>query len=753
MAKLFSTSGMASASARHPWRVVIVWVLLLVMAGVAASGLGDVLTTESDFLNKPESVRGDDLLEERLRGPHPITETIVIRSADATVDDPAFQQVVEQTTADLRAAPDVVSAVGNYYEASAAGSDNAQGLVSADRHATIVPVTLVGELEDAEKNTDEYLEIVAAQGVPGIEVRTVGDLSINDEFNSIAEKDLQQAEVLGLPIALVILVVVFGALVAAGVPVILALVAIFVSLGLTAIIGRAFELSFFVTNMITMIGLAVGIDYSLFIIERYREERRHGASKQDAIAIAGGTASKAVVFSGLTVVLALMGMFLIPTTIFRSLGAGAVIVVLVSMAATLTLIPAALSLLGDKLDWPRRRKYNAETVARQRVYDSETIHRGFWGTITRVVMNHPVMAIALALTILLGAALPYTDINTGFAGVESLPESNVKTAYQELQRDFYVGVLTPVEIVVDGQASDPGIQQGIETLVGNLDETGEFGPATVTTNDAGDLTLVSVPMSVDTNSEAAYATIERLRSDIVPDSFRNTHAKTYVTGMSAFNADFNTLIDDYTPIVFAFVLGLSLILLTLAFRSIIVPIKAILMNLLSVGAAYGLLVAVFQKGYGADLLGMQQVPTIESWLPIFLFCVLFGLSMDYHVFLLSRIREHYDESGENRESVAVGLQATAKIITGAALIMVAVFAGFASGNLVMMQQMGFGLAVAVLLDATVVRSILVPASMRLLGKWNWYMPRWLHWLPDLRVEGSAAHVQPAYATVSNSGDD
>ncbi len=752
MAKLFSTSGMARASARHPWRVVLVWVLLLVLAGVAASGLGDVLTTESNFLNNPESVRGDRLLEDRLRGPHPVSETIVIRSADMTVDDPAFQQAVEKTTADLRAADGIVSSVGNYYEATAAGSPNAQALVSADRHATIVPVTLAGTLKDAEKNTDTYLAIVGAETAPGIEARTVGDLSINDAFNSIAEKDLRQAEVIGMPIALVILVVVFGALVAAGAPIILALVAIAVSLGLTAIIGRAFELSFFVTNMITMIGLAVGIDYSLFIIERYREERRHGVAKHDAIAIAGGTASKAVVFSGMTVVLALLGMFLIPTTIFRSLGAGAILVVLVSVAATLTLIPAVLSLLGDKLDWPRRRTYDAAMVARQRVYDNETIHRGFWGTITRVVMNHPVLAIALALTILLGAALPYTDIETGFAGVESLPRSDVKTAYQELQRDFYVGVLTPVEIVVDGQASDPGIKAGVDALVARLGEDGEFGPATVTTNDAGDLTLVSAPMSVDTNSEAAYATIHRLRSDIVPDSFRNTSARTYVTGMSAFNADFNSLIDRYTPIVFGFVLGLSLVLLTLAFRSIVVPVKAVLMNLLSVGAAYGLLVLVFQKGVGAGLLGMQQTPTIESWIPIFLFCVLFGLSMDYHVFLLSRIREHYDQTGENRESVAVGLQATAKIITGAALIMVAVFAGFASGNLVMMQQMGFGLAVAVLLDATVVRSVLVPASMRLLGAWNWYMPAWLRWLPDLRVEGAQAHAQQAYATVS-SGDD
>ncbi len=752
MANLFSTRGISQVSARHPWRVLSAWVLLLILAAVAASGLGDVLTTEMNFLNSPESAKGEKLLEERLRGPAPVSETIVIRADDITVDDAAFREVVEKTTADLRSRSDMVGSVVNYYEALASDNPGAQSMVSQDRHATVIPVTMVGEIDQAEEHTDDFLAIVHSEGAPGIDVKTVGDLSINEAFNSIAEKDLQQAEVLGMPIALLILIVVFGALVAAGVPIILALVAIAVSLGITAIVGRAFELSFFVTNMITMIGLAVGIDYSLFIIERYREERRHGVEKHEAIAIAGGTASKAVVFSGMTVVLALMGMFLIPTTIFRSLGTGAVIVVLVSVVATLTLIPAVLSLLGDKLDWPRRRSYDAATVERQKSYDTETIHRGFWGTITRVVMNHPVIAIALALTILVGAALPYTDIETGAAGVETLPPSDVKDGYLELQRDFYVGVLTPVEIVVDGPAADPQVQASVDSLVAALADSQEFGPATVQVNDAGDLTLVSAPMSVDANSEAAYATVDRLRNEIVPDNFRGTDANVYVTGDSAFNADFNSLIERYTPIVFGFVLGLSFLLLMLAFRSVVVPITAIIMNLLSVGAAYGILVLVFQKGVGADFFGFQQVPTIESWIPIFLFCVLFGLSMDYHVFLLSRIREHFDLTSKNRESVAVGLQATAKIITGAALIMVAVFAGFSAGNLVMMQQMGFGLAVAILLDATVVRSILVPATMRLLGARNWYMPQWLHWLPDLRVEGAERHVEPAFAPAT-SGDD
>jgi RND superfamily putative drug exporter len=370
-------------------------------------------------------------------------------------------------------------------------------------------------------------------------------------------------------------------------------------------------------------------------------------------------------------------------------------------------------------------------------------------------MRHPVIAVVIALVILVSASLPYFDMKTGQAGVESLPQSDVKTAFEILERDFYVGVISPVEIVIDGNANDPAVAERIDTLVAELRTDAEYGPATVTTNDAGDLTLVSTPLATDANSQVSYDAVANLRESIVPSVFNGTDAEVYVSGVTAFNADFNTLIDDYTPIVFAFVLGLSFLLLMLAFRSLIVPIKAIIMNLLSVGAAYGLLVLVFQKGYGADFFGFNQVATIESWLPIFLFCVLFGLSMDYHVFLLSRIREHYDGTGRNRESVAVGLHSTAKIITGAALIMVAVFAGFSMGKLSMMQQMGFGLAVAVFLDATIVRSVLVPASMALLGNLNWYLPRWLHWLPDLLVEGAPVH-QPVPVEVpiaAGGGDD
>jgi putative drug exporter of the RND superfamily len=748
MRTLFSTSGLAGASARHPWRVLGLWVVLIVLAFFSVMSLGDVLTTEANFTGNPESVKGLDLIEERLRGQEPTTETVIVTSETATVDDAAFRAVVEQTVSALLSLDGVVVSAMSYYDIQD------DSLVSADRRTTLIPVMLAGEFAEASKNAKPYMKVFDAPVAEGFQVLTVGAVSSNEEFSHVAEKDLQKAEGFGLPIALLILVVVFGALVAAGVPIILALISIFVALGLTALVGRAFELSFFVTNMITMIGLAVGIDYSLFIVERYREERRRGLDKIAAIELAGGTASKAVVFSGITVVLALIGMFLVPTTIFRSLGAGAILVVIVAVAASLTLVPAMLRLLGDKIDWPRRRKYDAETVARQAIHDHETIHKGFWGTVTRIVMARPVVAIVLAVALLVGAAIPALDITIGQSGIETLPAGNLKTAFTILERDFYVGRLSPVKVVVDGSAGDPGVSAAIESLLATLAQDPQFGAATVETNEAGDLTLISAPMITDANSPESYAAVSQLRKEIVPATFSGTDARVYVTGETAFTRDFNDLISAYTPIVFAFVLGLSFLLLMVAFRSIVVPIKAILMNLLSVAATYGLLVLVFQKGVGAELLGFQQVAAVESWLPIFLFCVLFGLSMDYHVFLLSRIREHFDLTGNNRESVAVGLQSTGKIITGAALIMVVVFSGFAMGDLVMMQQMGFGLAIAVFLDATIIRSVLVPASMALLGNRNWYLPRALHWLPNVNVEGShpAVAAAPAFAP-SVGGDD
>ncbi len=744
-----STAGLARACARHPWRVFSLWLIVLALAFVSASSLGNALTSSSDFTGNPESEQGAQLLHDRHRGPRPVTETVIVHSATRTVDDPAFKAVVGQTAADLLAMNGLIKSAPTYYEAAAAGMPQASTMVSADRHATIIPVTFVGTFDDVKeisKHVDDYIRTVTKHTGNGIEVLTVGDGSVNQAFTEISSDDLARAEMINLPLAVLVLIVVFGALVAVSVPLVLAIVSIIVAIGLTAIVGRFTDLSFYVVNMITMIGLAVGIDYTLFIVSRYREERRRGHVKLDAIEIAGGTATKAVLFSGTTVVLALLGMFLIPLTIFHSLGAGAVLAAVAAIAGTLTLVPALLGLLGDRIDWPRHYRYDAAVIAKERARERETYHHGLWGVIARGVMARPVIFAILAVALLGAATVPYFGIKRGSAGIETLPPGDVKTAYELLARDFAAGMLAPVEVVVDGRLDDPTVQTGISRFKEALAKDSRFGPLTVEPNKAGDLALLSTPLKPEASSSQATDAIWHLRDDVVPQAFAGVPAKVYVSGGPAFNADYFHIVDTSTPIVFAFVLGLSFILLLLAFRSVVISAKAILMNLLSVGASYGLLVLVFQKGYGHKLFGFQEVPTIEAWVPIFLFCVLFGLSMDYHVFLLSRIREHFDQSHRNKESVAVGLQATGRIITGAALIMVLVFASFATARLVAFQQMGFGMAVAVLLDATIVRSILVPAAMALLGTLNWYLPHWLRWLPDLRIEAPAPGAPAPEAT-------
>ncbi len=746
MTSWFSTEGLARISARHPWRTIAIWLVIIVLGVVAASGLGNALSTDVNFTNKPESVKGTDLLDARMNNSSPVTETVIVQSTSATVDDQAFEQAVKQDASTLLGLKDVVTNVTTYYDAKAAGSPQADQMVSPDRKTTILNVELGNDLDAANNHADEYVNAVSGLNNNGFKVLTVGSISSNQEFNNISSSDLAKAEKYTLPLTILILIVVFGALIAASVPLILSVASIIVALGLTALVGHVMNLSFYVENMIFMIGFAVGIDYALFIISRYREERRHGVQKYEAIAATGRTASKAVLFSGMTVVFALSGMLLMPSTVFHSLGTGAVLVVVVAVLAMLTLIPAVLSLLGDRIEWPRRRRYSEVQVVASERWDDEAAHKGFWGRVTRIVMSHPAIAATVAIVLLGSVAIPFFQLKRGTAGIETLPQSNVKTAYEILNTQFSAGVLAPYEIVVDAPKT-ANVQAAIDHLNSEIGQNSSFVANTdVTWNQDGNLALVKATLKANANSPLAYDTLKQLRNQMIPTAFDGTGANVYVTGATAFNADFFHVVDAYTPVIFVWVLGLSFLLLLLAFRSIIVPLKAILLNLLSVGATYGLMVLVFEKGYLHSLFGFQTSPTIEAWVPIFLFCVLFGLSMDYHVFLLSRIREHYDQTHRNRESVAVGLQSTARLITGAALIMVVVFSGFAAGQLIAFQQMGFGLAVAVLLDATVVRSVLVPSMMALLGNVNWYLPSWLSWLPDLRIEGEPKKQQPNVVT-------
>jgi putative drug exporter of the RND superfamily len=720
---------LARVSARHPWRTVAVWIVVLVTAGLCSQAfLAGALTTQSSFTNKPDSVRAQDLIEQRLTGPAKDTELVIVRSRELTAASPRFAGFVTGLrSAILGLGPAVVLSAPDYLTSAA------PGLVSGDRHATLIPVTFARNLDNATAHIARLDAITSARQQPPFEVLIAGNAQTQRDFTLVAESDMRKAETIGTVIALLVLLAVFGALVAALLPLGLGAVAIVLALGAIGLLGLRFHFTFTVTNMVSMMGLAVAIDYSLFIVSRYREERRSGREKISAIEATSATASRAVLFSGLTVVLALLGMLIIPNSTFRSLGSGAILVVLAAVAAALTLLPALLALLGDRVERGRVfRHKQAQPAGSVRL----------WARLAAAVMRRPVLSLTAGAGVLVLIALSLFGMHVGASGVSSLPAgSESRRAFTVLSDEFAGGLAAPVQIVVAGRVATPAVLADITRLRGMLVRTPGLAPlSTLTTNRAGNLALISVPVTGDPNGPAAVAAISKIRDDLVPRAFGHAPAQVLVGGQTALNKDFFDLTVHYRPPVFLFVLGLSFLLLLMVFRSVVVPATAIIMNLLSVAAAYGMLVLVFQSGgppvgrWIAAVFGFHQVPTIEAWLPLFLFSVLFGLSMDYNVFLLSRIRERFLQTRDNAGSVAFGLSHTGGIITGAALIMVAVFGGVALGNLVMMQQMGFGLAVAVLLDATVVRCLLVPATMKLLGDWNWYLPRWLSWLPNLSVE-------------------
>ena len=751
------TDSLARICARRPWWTVALWGLAVLVGLVLVRELlGSATTTELTLTTEVEADTATTLLDTRLRPvPEPVTEVVVVQSDSLTVDDPAFREKVESVFAEIgELRPDVIATARHYYQ----GNDDA--LVSEDRSTAILPLVLTGTLEEATDNVADLVEVVEhANTSDGFRVLTVGTASIAHELNELSQEDLEQGERFGVPIALIVLVVLFGAVVAALVPLGLAVVSIAIALGIAALVGQVMDLIFFITLMITMIGLAVGIDYSLIIISRFREEMDRGLDKIQAAERAGATAGRTVLFSGLTVVVALIGMLIVPASFFQSIGLGAIIVVLVALAVTLTLLPAVLALLGSNVN-----RLSLPFLSRSSAGDEEHSHDGFWERVTRIVVRYPVVSIIVIAAPMLAAAYFYFEIDTGLNGVDVFPEgAQTREAFFVLEEEFSFGLVTPAEIVIDGAINSPQVKEAIAALQESIAADGRFTvllpqqllssdeiaglralnyqilPSGLVVNPAGDLALLSVAPPGEPSARPAVEAVEDLRDSHIPAAFSGVDAEVYVGGRTALTIDIFGVVETYTPIVFAFVLGISFLILMLVFRSIVIPIKAIIMNLLSVGAAYGLLVLVFQKSGG--IFGFQHAESIDVWIPLFLFSILFGLSMDYHVFLLSRIRERYDETGDNAGAVAYGLRSTAGLITGAALIMVVVFGAFASGKTIINQQVGFGLAVAIFLDATLVRSVLVPASMELLGGRNWYLPSWLTWLPDLRIEAEESPAQ------------
>jgi len=722
-----STRALAAASARHPWRTLGAWGATFAVAVVLIGALlAGGLTTEGVPTNDPESLRAESAME-RAFPPDPETTTtdvVIVRSERYTVDSPEFRAFVAEFATESGSPP---------LRRAREARPDAAPLVSDDRHAAALAVWVfddeVENLLAAVDRADEHDDFAVA---------VTGDQALDHDFNKLSQEDLKTGELqFGLPAALIILLLVFGAVVAGLIPLLMAIVSIVVALGLVAVLAQVTELSVFVINMLTGMGLALGIDYALFVISRYREERAKGRAEHEAIEVSGQTATRAVVFSGTAFVVAMLGMLIVPSSIMRSLAAGAILVGIVSVAAAATLLPALLGLLGDRVDSLRI------PVVGRRSLEEENPEGRFWGRIVRRVLRRPAVSFALATGFLLLLAAPVLGMHVGTAGVTTLPDRfTSKQGFVLLARDFPEATTDPVRIVVDGGATRPEVASQLESLRADLARDTRFGPGEVRTSEDGEVAVLSAPVQGDPRSDEAVAAVRELRDEVVPARFETAGAVALVGGTTSENIDYFDSVVNPAPYVIAFVLGLTFVLLTVVFRSVVVAGTAVFLNLLSVGAAYGLLVLVFQHGFGTGFLGFQQFDSIEAWVPLFLFSVLFGLSMDYQVFLLSRIRERYDLTGDTSDAVFVGVASTARIITGAALIIVAVFAGFARGDLIQFQQMGFGVAVALLLDATVIRSVLLPATMRLLGEWNWYLPRWLEWLPRVSVEGTPRD-QPA----------
>jgi len=734
----FSTADISRFSAQHPVRTIALWLAFLVIAiVVVVTLLGDTLTSDASgtLTNNPESMQADALLSERLgEANNTFGEIVVIRSTSMTVDEPAFRSYVENLYNELTSLDEtLVAGATNYY------LTGDEALVSSDRRTTLMPLMVPEGITTEIEQVHQVIE--TANATSPFQALVTGRATLDSEVKEVAQNDLATGEGIGISAALIVLTLVFGAIAAAFLPIVLAIGAIILALGATALLGQAIDIPFVVINVMTMMGLAVGIDYSLFVVSRYREERANGLEKIDAIATTGATAGRTVLLSGMTVGLALAGLLIIPDTGNRAIGAGSLLVVSAAVLSSMTLLPALLSLMGDKVDALR-----IPLLQRRRTTSTaESSSHGFWNLTTSVVMRRPLISLVLAIGVLLAAASSIVDMKQGEIGINTLPDGLMsKDAYVILQDEFGFGQDLPAVVVIDGRTDLSAVQGAIANLEMAVTSDPSFASSTLDVHPDANLSILRILMSGDATSPAALDALTRLRNVLIPQAFDGAPATALVTGKSAQLVDLTEVNNTYTPIVIAFVLGLSFLLLTIAFRSIVVPIKAILMNLLSVGAAYGLLVLVFQKGVGAELLGFQQVDVIQTGLPLFVFAILFGLSMDYHVFLLSRVRERFLETGDNTEAVAYGLRSTGRLITGAALIMVAVFSGFALGDMVPLQQLGFGLAVAVLVDATIVRSVLVPASMTLLGKWNWYLPNFLRWLPTIRLEGAETVEQAAF---------
>jgi RND superfamily putative drug exporter len=713
---------MARWSAHHRKKAIFGWLAFSFVLFSIAGGLPfSPITLKSivpETSGPGESGRANAILYDDFK--QPAGEIILIQSRTLTAVDPEFQAAAESLVARMSKL-DAVARVESPFDGEQAG------LISDDKHSVLVPLEIRGPSDDAEAKIDPVVGAVAAvqKAHPELYIGSMGT-STGKELKAAFQDDLKKAGLISVPLTLIILLVAFGALVAAGIPLLLALTAVFATLGIVGLVSQVLPMSDAVAAIILLIGLAVGVDYTMFYLKREREERAAGRGEEAALEVAAATSGRSVLVSGFTVLIAMAGMFFTGDAEFASFGVATMSVVAVAMLGSLTVLPALLSKLGDKVD-----RVRVPFVHRLRRDDGEG---RIWGAIIDRVLRRPLLSATLAAGLLVAIAVPALQLHTAQPGIETYPQEML-TTYNRVKAVFPGTDVAANVVVKASNVEAPAVQEAIGQLESRALASGMNEPIDVDVNTAKTVANISIPVDGNGTDSTSYEALAALRNEIVPVTVGALPgAEVGVTGTTAQQKDFADQMKTVAPLVFGFVMIFAFFVMLVSFRSLVIAAKTVILNLLSVGAAYGILVLVFQHGWGKGLLGFEFTGGIDPFLPILLFVILFGLSMDYHVFVLSRIREGYEKGMSTDQAVAHGIKTTAGVVTSAAIVMVGVFAIFATLQNMIFKQFGVGLAAAILIDATIIRAILLPATMKLLGDWNWYLPKWLEWLPRLEHE-------------------
>jgi uncharacterized membrane protein YdfJ with MMPL/SSD domain len=720
-------------SAQHRKKAIFGWLAFAIVL-FAISIASPMKTIIAETSGPGESGRADTILYNDFK--QPAGEEVLIQSRSLTTTNPAFKTAVQAVIVGVSKL-DAVAKVKSPYDPGNGG------FVSADKHSALVRIEIRGPSEDAVDKIDPIVARVAEvqKANPELYVGSFGE-STGKALTASFGDDLKRAGLFSVPLTLIILLIAFGALVAAGIPLLLGLTSVLATLGLVALVSKVLPMSGDISAIILLIGLAVGVDYTMFYLKREREERAAGRSKEAALEAAAATSGRSVLVSGSTVLVAMAGMFFTADATFASFGLATMTVVAVAMLGSLTVLPALLSKLGDKVDRGRLSLIHG----RRRNGESR-----FWGAIIDRVLRRPLVSAVLAGGLLVAIAVPASQLQTAQPSIDTYPQkllgtyNRIKAAYPGEENGTTVVIKAP-------NVEAPAVRVAVGELKRRALATGVMNePIDVDTNAAKTVASMTIATEGDGTDSRSNAALTALRDDIIPATIGALpESEVAVTGMTAYTHDFKQQMKTVAPLVFGFVLLFAFGLMLVSFRSVVIAVKAVLLNLFSVGAAYGVLVLVFQHGLGKGLLGFEFTGGIDPFLPILLFVILFGLSMDYHVFILSRIREAYGRGMSTDEAVAHGIKTTAGVVTSAAAVMVAVFAIFATLQAMILKQFGVGLAAAVLIDATLIRAILLPASMKLLGDWNWYLPKWLEWLPRLEHGSSAEKVKAPSAPVPSA---